>query len=814
MVHKRSGAQRRSARNALRRGQAVEAAEAMTLAPARADSGTSKIVNTVASASLTEHCAGVVRGRLLIATSDCVITAVESLYADGLEPIGRLLRKRIAERHVCGDFNAELVEEHIPEVDMQHLRSVCEKHTRLIVESGEGGDWSVSLVGCKQQFVDIYSSVDDYPEEMWLRIQAYFSDVGDNFLLPGGRYSCARALLARRLPFFEGRSLGEVCHIVQLAMTQRKVLGYSKGAIVPYNHSQSRLKELYAGRKQACELRCEEAADLPCATWEQATDCLRKVLAEAAAGCGGAGHGAVPLSGVKRIFRLQFALELSETVLGHSKLSELLQDVRFAEVCVVKLDERGYIVMQRTESITETLPEAQCLLTPSPRCSLPIVCDVEDANQADICELDPTTESFVPSHVSPVLAPAEKVVEKGSGVVQRTAVTPSVVMGSTDGFSLPSSSEHQLMLGDMLGSETEVRNAGFCLEETLCLEDAGDVDVDVLIFDPTPGPFGPSPAPQMQGASTSDWECGRGANYLQDLLPVYLDDFQRVREEAWQEPCAGQFCADEPLCLEDVCDSCEGGLLFDSTPGPFGPTPAPLVLPLSILAGTSDVSACNAPLAHGSDSSEEQTIAEEHTLPFVVEPRNPVTPRAPSWPAVSPWKDFRLGHLVQNTFIHVAAPLSPLPGTLRRAVSLGTFSDSTTATSPTDKFAKKSTVSSALSSPREVDACTCLKADCVTTSSLGGGQGGLATVVSSLEQPERTRAQSVKKGSSAPEDLASSERQMPALSPQLPADLCRIEQGRKIAAPRFSYPCVQSERDSISAQTFGQPRSGRRRRRR
>merc|ERR1711990_576143 len=53
----------------------------------------------------------------------------------------------------------------------------------------------------------------------------------------------------------------------------------------------------------------------------------------------------VPLSNIKRIFRSQFELELSETALGHSKLSEMLQDDRLQDICTVRLLEQGYFVI-------------------------------------------------------------------------------------------------------------------------------------------------------------------------------------------------------------------------------------------------------------------------------------------------------------------------------------------------------------------------------------------------------------------------------------------------------------------------------------
>lgn len=57
----------------------------------------------------------------------------------------------------------------------------------------------------------------------------------------------------------------------------------------------------------------------------------------------------VPLSNIKRIFRSQFETELSETSLGHSKLSELLQDERLHDICTVRLLEQGYFVMPTFE---------------------------------------------------------------------------------------------------------------------------------------------------------------------------------------------------------------------------------------------------------------------------------------------------------------------------------------------------------------------------------------------------------------------------------------------------------------------------------
>jgi len=64
------------------------------------------------------------------------------------------------------------------------------------------------------------------------------------------------------------------------------------------------------------------------------------------------GGEAVQLSTVKRLFRLR-GLELSETALGHSKLSELLSDSHLSDLCTVKLQEHGYFVVPQSEPLTK-----------------------------------------------------------------------------------------------------------------------------------------------------------------------------------------------------------------------------------------------------------------------------------------------------------------------------------------------------------------------------------------------------------------------------------------------------------------------------
>merc|ERR1740130_64576 len=49
----------------------------------------------------------------------------------------------------------------------------------------------------------------------------------------GGRYGMARELMDRNLPCLSDKSLGEVCHIVQLAIQHRRLIVYHRKMLKP-----------------------------------------------------------------------------------------------------------------------------------------------------------------------------------------------------------------------------------------------------------------------------------------------------------------------------------------------------------------------------------------------------------------------------------------------------------------------------------------------------------------------------------------------------------------------------------------------------
>eukprot|EP00446_Apocalathium_sp_SHHI-4_P000736 CAMPEP_0177177402 /NCGR_PEP_ID=MMETSP0367-20130122/13778_1 /TAXON_ID=447022 ORGANISM="Scrippsiella hangoei-like, Strain SHHI-4" /NCGR_SAMPLE_ID=MMETSP0367 /ASSEMBLY_ACC=CAM_ASM_000362 /LENGTH=576 /DNA_ID=CAMNT_0018623995 /DNA_START=1 /DNA_END=1731 /DNA_ORIENTATION=+ len=259
--------------------------------------------------------------------------AIASLYRDQLRPYGRILRKRIDElAQVWGRRELAL--------DVNELRAWCSEFPQQLRVEEEGSHWVVLLSGQAQAFVDIYSPVDLYPEKLWRDAAAYFCGLPKSAHLPGGRYACAQILIQRRLPFLAGYSLGQVCHVVQLAINN-KIMGYSNGMLVPYSRSQSMVKDRRAQLQQAS---IDSSSTTPVVTWGVLRRCVETLVEEVRAG-----GEPVDLSSIKRTFLTRLGVELSETALGHAKVSELLQDSRVSDLCRVELRAHGYVLLPLTE---------------------------------------------------------------------------------------------------------------------------------------------------------------------------------------------------------------------------------------------------------------------------------------------------------------------------------------------------------------------------------------------------------------------------------------------------------------------------------
>lgn len=297
-----------------------------------------------------------------------MVAAVESLYEDQIKPVSRILRKRLTERMQlrAQEVNDQALstECQVAAFDGDFLRAMCLRSPQLVVEREDACDWAVALTARQPTFIDVYKQEDPYPEELWAEFASFCSgDSGKSLSLPGGRYSCALSLQAQGLPFLQDRSLGEINHIVQLALTQRKLLGYSNGSIVPYSRSQSMLKEECAKSHCPCS---STSSPMLAANWDVARGCLWQILQSSPG-------GQLALPNVKRLFRSRFHMELSETAFGYSKVSELLQDPRFQDLCHVELRGQGYVVIQKKVATDASVISLENSLNAAPQANQPII---------------------------------------------------------------------------------------------------------------------------------------------------------------------------------------------------------------------------------------------------------------------------------------------------------------------------------------------------------------------------------------------------------------------------------------------------------
>jgi hypothetical protein len=267
------------------------------------------------------------------------------MYADQVKPYGRLLRKRIVEQ-------AEMLGLGQVEVDEAALRQACICNQCLHIVQEEAGEWVCYMHGKQVSFIDATDPKDCYPPELWQAFEEYLEYLA-NFAggadeekakLPGGRYACAKELKDRNLYFLQGRPLGQICHIVQLAISQKHLLGHTDMGLVPYRLSHTAKKHASAKMQKAVPTR----GNRPVATMDDVVRIMQVEMQKAwiqAQSSIPPQEPSIPLSNIKRIFRGSYKMDLSETFLGCSKVSELFEnEPRLRNICSVKLREHGYVV--------------------------------------------------------------------------------------------------------------------------------------------------------------------------------------------------------------------------------------------------------------------------------------------------------------------------------------------------------------------------------------------------------------------------------------------------------------------------------------
>jgi len=189
----------------------------------------SNVAAPLATASKSRRCGR--RSRNLASVPEIsrtdILNAVQSLYQDELKPYGRILRKRLLDQDMAAGLASN-------EAGLAHLRTACEAVKELRIEPAQGGEWIAYLEGRDVDFVDVYSPLDVYSEELWMQARAYFESLCEpECILPGGRFSCAACLIERKLRFAlgtfprEGLPHRPTCHLAEEAF----------GLLQPGNHT-------------------------------------------------------------------------------------------------------------------------------------------------------------------------------------------------------------------------------------------------------------------------------------------------------------------------------------------------------------------------------------------------------------------------------------------------------------------------------------------------------------------------------------------------------------------------------------------------
>eukprot|EP00932_Pfiesteria_piscicida_P004296 SRR837773.142.p2 GENE.SRR837773.142~~SRR837773.142.p2 ORF type:complete len:178 (-),score=70.13 SRR837773.142:10-543(-) len=138
---------------------------------------------------------------------------------------------------------------------------------------------------------------------MWQALKTYLEE-GHTFA--GGRYGMARDLAAKNLPFLQPHCLGEICHMVQLAIQQRKIIVYHKKMLKPMQPLSSGM--LNNGEKPDGE----EITDMP-----QLLRAIFRTLKKHPQG--------IRLDRMKQMIREECQCRLNEMVFGCTKLIEVFK---------------------------------------------------------------------------------------------------------------------------------------------------------------------------------------------------------------------------------------------------------------------------------------------------------------------------------------------------------------------------------------------------------------------------------------------------------------------------------------------------------
>lgn len=223
-------------------------------------------------------------------------STLESLYRDRIKPNANYIKGRLKERACPEALLKSFVEYYSQHTDLFHVQAAPTDETAIFF---------VAEPSWFEGWVDIDSAEDPYDEEFWQEMEAYLEG-GQSFA--GGRYGMARDLMQRNLDFLAPFCLGEVCHIVQLAITQRKIIVYHRKMLRSMN---------LANGKEAGTPASEGADEEQIKDFPQLCRAVFKTLRRHSSG--------IRLARLKQMIQEESSCKLNEMTFRCTKLIELFR---------------------------------------------------------------------------------------------------------------------------------------------------------------------------------------------------------------------------------------------------------------------------------------------------------------------------------------------------------------------------------------------------------------------------------------------------------------------------------------------------------
>lgn len=269
---------------------------------------------------------------------DLLSGALESLYKDRIKPLANYVRGRLKERSaaqiVLKTF-AELYAEHSDLFIVERPAAKKEGQSGSPPTTAGNADERIEEVAILfveapsffKGWVDIDSPEDPFDEAVWIGLKE-FLDTGHSF--GGGRYGMARDIMQRNLPCLSEMCLGEVCHVVQLAIQKRKILVYHRKMLKSTSLAMPNDSAIGDGPAEDVE----DITDM-----HQLCKVLFKMHARYASG--------IRLDRLKRVMKEEFGCRLNEMAFQCTKLIELFKKEPLCDTFEVCADKKAFILRLR-----------------------------------------------------------------------------------------------------------------------------------------------------------------------------------------------------------------------------------------------------------------------------------------------------------------------------------------------------------------------------------------------------------------------------------------------------------------------------------